>query len=150
MRPTFRPLVAALLLASCTSPAGEPPAVEPAAQASIDRLVESLRTAGVPVTRVEPMRSRQEFPGCAEAELRTRIHFDGGRFVNVSRFHTPEQAQACLDIFREIALRAGPTGWERLKPTISTNGPWLYLFPSDLRDGAFRKQVLDALVAAGG
>jgi len=141
-------LVALLLVASaCTrTDAPPPPPPDPQAAQRIAAMEHSLEAAGVHVTATEQLRSLREFPNCADAQLRYRIHFgDGPRFVNVSRFATPELAQACLEDFKATALKAGPTGWERLAPTIATHGPWLYLFPQDLADGALRRRVVQAL-----
>ena len=145
----MRAITAALVLfaAACTeAPEPIPPPPDPLAAQRMAAVEQSLRTAGIPVTKTEQLRSLQEFPNCAEAGMRYRVHFgEPPRFVNVSRFATAEEAQACLDDFKETALKAGPSGWERLAPTISTNGPWLYLFPQDLHDGALRQRVVKAL-----
>lgn len=143
----IRPLLLclSLLLIGCPSRPQPPAPIDPASQQRIDELVQSLGDAGIPVTRVEPMTSRQEFPGCVDAEFRTRLHLGPGRFVNVSRFADADQARACLDVFKEIALRAGPEGWERLGPTLTTNGRWLYVFPQDLTDASYKRQVIEAL-----
>ena len=145
----MRSILATLLLiaSACTrTEAPLPPPPDPQAAQRIAAIEQSLEAAGVDVTATQQMRSLQEFPGCDEAQLRYRIHFgEGPRFVNVSRFATPEQAQRCLEDFKATALKAGPSGWERLGPTISTHGPWLYLFPQDLNDGALRRRVVQAL-----
>lgn len=141
-------LVALLLIASaCTrTEAPLPPPPDPQAAQRIAAIEQSMQAAGVPATRTEQLRSLQEFPNCDPAQMRYRIHFgESPRFVNVSRFATPEQAQRCLEDFKATALKAGPSGWERLSPTISTNGPWLYLFPQDFADGVTRRKVVQAL-----
>lgn len=138
-------LLWAFALVGCPSRPQPPAPIDPASQARIEKLVRSLDEAGLEVTRVEPMTSRREFPGCAEAEFRTRLHLGPGRFVNVSRFDDPGQAEACLEEFKEVALRAGPEGWERLGPTLTTRGRWLYVFPQDLTDPNYRAKVVEAL-----
>lgn len=147
MSPLIRPflLVMALVLVGCPSRPQPPAPIDPASQQRIDRLVQSLDEAGIPVERVEPMTSRKEFPGCADAEFRTRLHLGPGRFVNVSRFADAEEARACVEDFKEVALRAGPEGWERLGPTLTTRGRWLYVFPQDLTDEAYKARVVAAL-----
>jgi len=144
----MRALIAALLLVAACTETPEPlaPPPDPLATQRIAAVEQSLRTAGIPVTQAEQLRSLKEVPGCPDAQLRYRIHFgESPRFVNVSRFATAEEAQACLEDFKATALKAGPSGWDRLGPTISTNGPWLYLFPQDLHDGALRLRVIQAL-----
>lgn len=140
---------AALLVAvACTEEKQEPlpPPPDPLAAQRIAAAVQSLRSAGVPVTATEQLRSLREFPGCPEAELRYRIHFgEPPRFVNVSRFATPEEARACYEDFRATVSKAGPSAWDRLGPTIALDGNWLYLFPQDLHDAALRQRVVTAL-----
>ncbi|WP_373048036.1 hypothetical protein [Vulgatibacter sp.] len=141
-------LVALLLATACTRTEAPPPAPppDPLAEQRIAAMTRSLEAVGVKVTEVEQLRSLREFPNCVDAQLRYRIHFGASpRFVNVSRFAKPEEARACLEDFKATALKAGPSAWDRLGPTISTNGPWLYLFPQDLTDGALRKKVVQAL-----
>lgn len=148
MRSSFFALI--LSLAACSrAEAPLPPPPDPEAAERIAAMERSLREAGIPVSGSEQLRDLREFPGCPEAGLRYRIHLgEPNRFVNVSRFATPEEARACLEDFKATALKAGPSGWERLGPTISTHGRWLFLFPQDLRDGAFRRRVVEALLEA--
>lgn len=140
-------LLLLLLAAACTREEEPiPPPPDPLASDRMAAVAQSLRSAGIPVTEIEQLRSLQEFPGCPEAGLRYRVHFgETPRFVNVSRFATEEQARACLGDFQNTVRKAGPSAWDRLGPTISVRGPWLYLFPQDLHDAALRRRVVQAL-----
>lgn len=137
----------ALAGASCkpSTPVDPPQVADPGEAAEIDRLAAAVRAAGVEVTRTEMLESLREFPACELAELRWRIHFAPDEFVNVSRFTKAEHAQACLEDYKTTALKAGPSGWERLGPLIFLEDRWLFLFPPDMRDGVYRKKIVDAL-----
>jgi len=141
----LRPVLLALLLSACPADR-EAPTPAPEVRAVMESFASGLSRQGLEVERVEPLRSLREFPGCAEARYRFRVHFQGApnRFVNVSRFADAAEATACREVYREIALRAGPSGWARLGPTIHAVGPWLYLFPQDLEE-SYRTRVLQAL-----
>jgi len=133
-----------ILLGACS----RPPASEREAQppAAVAQMVRDLGEAGLE-PRAERMRSLREFPGCAEAQFRYRLHFRGG-FVNVSRFDTPEQASACLADFRSTVMKAGEAAWEEMRRDITTHGPWLFFFPPDLHDETLRAEVLAVLRSA--
>lgn len=121
---------------------------EDAPPAPIAKLTRALGEAGVPV-RAERLRSLREFPGCEEAELRYRLHFEGG-FVNVSRFRAPLAARACRGEFRATVQKAGERAWEQMRGDITTQGPWLFFFPPDRPSAERRAAVLAVLRQAGG
>ncbi|HLV61448.1 MAG TPA: hypothetical protein VKY51_08635 [Fredinandcohnia sp.] len=133
------------VLVACTPPA---PESEEAPPPIIERLVRDLAEGGIPA-RAERLRDLREFPGCERARFRYRLRF-ADDFVNVSRFETSEQAQACLGEFRATVLKAGDRAWEMMRNDITTHGPWLFFFPPRPEGEGRRAEVIAILRSADG
>lgn len=138
--------IVCLVAAACTSPAtgGE----EAPLPEAITGVIQGLKREGIDV-EAERLRSLREFPGCPEALHRHRLHF-GEDFANVSRFRTAEDATACLADFRSTALKAGPSGWERMSLDLSAHGQWLVFFPPERTGHPLRGRILAAVQEAEG
>lgn len=114
----------------------------------IAQLVRDLREGGI-AARAERLLDPREFPGCEKAQIRYRLRFPDD-FVNVSRFDTPAQAQACLGEFRETVRKAGERAWELMREDITTHGPWLFFFPPRPEGEDRRAEVIAILRSANG
>ncbi|HEY0838596.1 MAG TPA: hypothetical protein VGD74_00280 [Vulgatibacter sp.] len=119
--------------------------------APVGSLRNLLTRAGIVPTGIVKLESRQELPGCPEAELRYRFFLaDHAGFFNASMYRTSAEAQACRDDFQAMALKGGSTAWERLQRDVFVQGSWLILFPPERPTKELRDRILSAIGADPG